>query len=399
MNSNLKILTPVIVLMGLSFSTFSQGKIDIQVLSAVVKDQVIAGAEIIFQKNGETSITAITDNKGRISIPKPFGGIDDANMNIIIKKVGYSSLVAKGPVNGLTYALSPIMEELDGMRVVLSWGASPDDLDSHLSYPDNHIFFRHKTGDDANLDVDDTDSYGPETITIDKKAQGKKYVYAVHNFSNGSELGNTRLSGISNAKVYVYIGNSLVRTYLVPKGSKPGNVWVVFSIDENGAFNDINQINNTTSESIDNFLATFRGDNSFVSNSSVSQTDMQKSKSLNKKGEEAYHAGQLDKSVELYLQAIEFDPNNGQAYSNLGLSYQKLNNEAEAIWANRKAIALANGPNKNTIQASSYFNIARLYENKSQWQDALDNFKTAKTKKENPAYDKGITRMNGKLGQ
>ncbi len=29
----------------------------------------------------------------------------------------------------------------------------------------------------ANLDVDDTDSYGPETVTISKKHFGESYIY------------------------------------------------------------------------------------------------------------------------------------------------------------------------------------------------------------------------------
>ena len=35
-------------------------------------------------------------------------------------------------------------------------------------------------------------------------------------------------------------------------------------------------------------------------------------------------------------------------YGNLGLAYQKAGNTAESIWANRKAIALANGTNAAT---------------------------------------------------
>lgn len=68
----------------------------------------------------------------------------------------------------MTYAISPVMTNLDGMRVVLSWGEKPFDLDSHLIFPGGHIYFDSKEGTDANLDVDDTDSYGPETVTISK---------------------------------------------------------------------------------------------------------------------------------------------------------------------------------------------------------------------------------------
>jgi hypothetical protein len=69
----------------------------------------------------------------------------------------------------MTYALSPAMRNLDGMRIVLTWGERPADLDSHITYPGNHIFFRSKKGTDANLDVDDTTSFGPETITLERK--------------------------------------------------------------------------------------------------------------------------------------------------------------------------------------------------------------------------------------
>ncbi|MEO8517248.1 MAG: hypothetical protein ABI426_10900, partial [Flavobacterium sp.] len=103
MNSNFFKFS-IAVLFFYSAALFAQDKTQIQVLSAVIKDQKIEGAEVIFQKNGETSVTATTDNSGRINIPKVFNGIDDNNTTLIIKKPGYSTLVTKGPVNNLTYA-------------------------------------------------------------------------------------------------------------------------------------------------------------------------------------------------------------------------------------------------------------------------------------------------------
>jgi len=388
-------------LLGLFLSTsllFAQDKTQIHVLSAIIKDQNIQGAEVIFQKNGETSVQAMTDSNGKISIPKVFGGIDDSSVTLIIKKPGYSSLVTKGPVNNLTYALSPIMDQLDGLRIVLSWGKTPEDIDSHISYPGNHICFYHKTGTLANLDVDDVDSYGPETITIDKKQAGQKYIYGVHDYTDKETRGGSRLSNISDARVFVYIGNTLIRSYYVPR-NKTGNTWVVFMIDENGSFQDINKFYDADSwEGVGSQLDILRGKNDLAETNATTQSDVAESDRINKSGENAYHAKQLEQSVTLYQRAIELNPYNGQAYSNLGLSFQKLNREAEAIWANRKAIDLANGPNTKTIKASSYYNIAKIYENKGQWQDALDNFKKALELKENPAYTNGIARMNQKLG-
>ncbi|MCW8631650.1 hypothetical protein OQH38_16240, partial [Acinetobacter baumannii] len=138
--------------------------INIQVLSATVKDQSINNAEVILQKNGETSSSTHTNVQGRASIESI---IDNQDSLLIIKKEGYSTLVAKCPCDGLTYALSPVQTKLGSMRIVLTWGEKPLDLDSHLNYSNQHIYWSNKEGHQANLDVDDRDSYGPETITID----------------------------------------------------------------------------------------------------------------------------------------------------------------------------------------------------------------------------------------
>jgi hypothetical protein len=72
--------------------------------------------------------------------------------------------------------------------------------------------------------------------------------------------------------------------------------------------------------------------------------------------------------------------------------------KAEGLFANRKAIALARGGNANVVKASSYYNIARIYEGESSWAEALDSYRTAAQLREHDAYRKGIARMNQKLG-
>lgn len=392
-----KLSTSILTIITLATMVFSAEQMKIQILDATVKNKKVPNAEIIFQKNGETSIKAVTNAEGKINIPMPFGK-DDTTITLIVKKDGYSTMVAKGPSNGLTYALSPVMNQLDGLRVVLSWDSSPKDLDSHISYPGNHIYFKSKVGTKANLDVDDTDSYGPETITIQKKFYEQDYVYAVHNYSDEKAMNTNRLSSISSAKVFVYIGETLIRTYYVPK-NQTGNLWIVFSIDGHGEFHDINQFFDTSHEGVNQFLSNFREKNELPAELAVSEAIRTQSKNINKDGETAYHAGNLEKSVELYQKAIELDPNNGQAYSNLGLSFQKLNRTAEALWANRKAIALAHGDKKHIIQASSYYNIAKIYEKKSEWEEALQNYSWASERREHNAYTKGISRMKAKLGR
>jgi len=376
---------------------FAADAVNVQVLSATIRNKTIPGAQVLLQKQGQTTLTATTGADGSVSLPSTFGA-DDSSVTLIVKKDMFSTLVAKCPCKGMTYAISENMVELDGMRAVLSWGAEPRDLDLHLAYPESHIYFANQKGTQADLDVDDTTSYGPETITIRKRKAGDKYVFAVHNYTDREKSASDRLTKVSQAKVFVYIGSSLVRTFVAPT-TGTGNVWLVFGIDEQGNFHDINKL--TSASNPDNLGGLMKGiyGNAFDTAAIVAAASVESSKSLNKQGEDAYHAGDLAGSIEFYRQAIDADPTNGQAYSNLGLAYQKSDRVAEAIWASRKAIELAHGTTAPTVRAGSFYNIARMYEAKSQWQDALDNYQQALSNKQNKAYTDGIARMKAKLGQ
>ncbi len=366
-------------------------QLPIEVLSAVVKDQKIADAELLLQRNGAQSVVGRTNAQGQVSLTTGFA--DDASNLLIIKKTGYSNLVVKCPCKGMTYAISPVMENLDGLRVVLTWGETPNDLDSHMIFPGNNIYFDSQQGTDAHLDVDDTTSYGPETITLEKKHYGESYVYAVHDYSNGGNPSSRALSN-SQATVFVYMGQSLVRTYYVPK-NRSGNLWTVFRMTGSGDFQDINNFTGATVDAANvlNEVSPLLNDNVAVTAVAVSSTAQSDAKTLNQKGEASYHAGDLSQAIDFYRQAIELNNAYGQAYSNLGLAYQKAGNTAESIWANRKAIALASGNSAATVRASSYYNIARIYEAAGQFSDALRHYQLAREQKANPVYDKAIERV------
>ena len=383
------VLLFLVICMG---SAFAVNNIKVQILSATVKDQKIEGATVILQRNGEQSVTAVTNAQGQATLNTTFA--DDSLTLMIVKKNGYSDLVVKCPCNGLTYAISPVMINLDGMRIVLNWGAQPLDLDSHLVYPGSHVYFKAMTGTDALLDVDDISSYGPETITIARKHAGVRYVYAVHDYSDRDNP-TTALSQ-SGAIVFVYIGKTLIKTYYIPKNSI-GNLWTVFAVTESGEFQTFNSIKTVKShdrlQTAEFQSVTNNSEVQAVSYSADAETNAQL---LNSRGEAAYHAGNLAESVRLYQAAIELVENYGQAYSNLGLSFQKMGNVAEALWANRKAIALASGPNAATVRASSHYNNGRIYEAAGQWDNALNEYEYAKHEKGNPVYDKAIERMKAK---
>lgn len=143
----------------------------------------------------------------------------------------------------ISAALTPRATEL---RIVLTWGAAPHDLDAHLAGPDPdggrfHIWWHNKQliGGKNFLDVDDRHSYGPETITIYKPAQGV-YHYAVHNYS-GKNRPNRKALSFSNARVDVYADGQHKQTFTIPENTR-GNTWHVFDLDASGSIVPVNRL-------------------------------------------------------------------------------------------------------------------------------------------------------------
>ncbi len=129
--------------------------------------------------------------------------------------------------------------EADTMRIVLEWGETPRDLDSHLMIGDSyHVYYGNKNpnGAQANLDVDDISSYGPETVTITRIKPNTVYKYYVYNYTHGS---SSQLSN-SGAKVTIFIADRVYK-FSVPTGS--GYYWDVFTYDSaTGEFTFTNSI-------------------------------------------------------------------------------------------------------------------------------------------------------------
>lgn len=132
------------------------------------------------------------------------------------------------------------------LRIVLTWGVYPYDLDSHLTGPGEtdrfHIYYSEQSyGNYVNLDVDDTDSYGPETISINGFYSGV-YRYSVHNYSEQSSAGGSGIAQ-SPARVEIYDYSGLVESYTAPAFSGYGNTWRVFEINVSGTEANIYSIN------------------------------------------------------------------------------------------------------------------------------------------------------------
>jgi hypothetical protein len=145
-------------------------------------------------------------------------------------------------------AMSPVVEE-DELRIILQWGASPSDLDSHLwAYHHGcavanpfHQYFSsigHACSTWFALDLDDTSSYGPETSTIYKTSDGfsprinQPYRFAVHDYSNRSSGTSSAMSNSPGLRVDA-ITSQGTTTFYMPTNT-PATVWSVFDAEFDG---------------------------------------------------------------------------------------------------------------------------------------------------------------------
>jgi hypothetical protein len=161
---------------------------------------------------------------------------------------------------------STVVEQVSegDVRIVLSWGEYPYDLDTHITGPTSngdrfHVYYVTQSVDNgtvAYLDVDDTESYGPETVTISQYMSGV-YRYSVHNYTDSSIEGG---AGIYNSptKVEIFDSNGLIATFTPkPFAAGSGNTWRVFEFSINNDVVSITTIDEyihaESEDDIDNF--------------------------------------------------------------------------------------------------------------------------------------------------
>ncbi|MBN2475502.1 MAG: carboxypeptidase regulatory-like domain-containing protein [Pirellulales bacterium] len=136
--------------------------------------------------------------------------------------------------NYVRVALSPGMAE-GQIRIVLTWGRTPEDLDAHLEGPlpdDTRFHVYHgrpgdlKSEEFVRLDVDNRRGWGPETVTVLGVSPGV-YRYYVHDYTNRHNLRSNTLAQ-SRAEVRLYQSG---QTYVFRAGGdQVGNVWDICAI-------------------------------------------------------------------------------------------------------------------------------------------------------------------------
>lgn len=219
-----------------------------KVISAVSASGV-GNAELTFtgrELSGETKVVE-TDSYGRYSLQLPSG-----DYTVTIRCSGYTEESFDCTVSSYTqetnrdFTITPVLEE-GQIRIVLTWGSNPTDLDSYLSGTTDsgqqvYTSFRNRTCTSngqtlAELDVDDTDGYGPETTTIYD-------INGVYEFRVVDFTGSGTMSS-SGAVVKVYTPNAAAPVEISICGGLE-NGWFVCRIDH-GEVSVVNTASATSS--------------------------------------------------------------------------------------------------------------------------------------------------------
>jgi hypothetical protein len=197
-------------------------------------------------RTGTIVQTTTTGSNGTYSVSGLNAGIYTGELSADGYQTSYMTVIVLGDRTNANQngTINPFLATGE-IRIVLTWGATPSDLDSHLTGPISgsddrfHVYWMDQGSINnspyTNLDIDDVSSYGPETVTIRTQASGT-YRYSIHDYSNGDSSSSNAMAN-SGAKIKVYKGSGLVREYFVP--NEAGTLWTVFEI--NG--NNINTIN------------------------------------------------------------------------------------------------------------------------------------------------------------
>lgn len=216
--------------------------------------EAIANASVVIG-----DISATTDASGQVS----FTDLIETNTLVTVSATGFNTIsqninLSCDETTSLGIALSPSSGEgaleAGAFRVTVSWAEEPRDLDSHLTGPDDnstgpddesnrfHVYFAASSTDVAILDVDDTTSFGPETITVSPPSGSALlrpglYRYSIHHFSGLNDI------SVSSATVRLTLPDGTERIFTPPpsNGSLVGSndVWTVFEVTVNSSASNI----------------------------------------------------------------------------------------------------------------------------------------------------------------
>ena len=212
-----------------------QPKVEVPVVqlkrSIVIRDSdtgiPIANADVDIDNTWQMK----SDVEGKVNLPDE---IQEGEFTISVKKGNEyvqtveNFTVIKGEITTAPQISIPKAVDFERIKIVLDWGEFPWDLDAHVVDGTNHVYFSVKKQGNLELDRDDVNSYGPETITILDPSKDKVYSYYVFDCSNSDNPESSRLSN-SKAQVKIYFGNEFVDSFKITPNKK-GLTWHVFDV-------------------------------------------------------------------------------------------------------------------------------------------------------------------------
>lgn len=192
-----------------------------------------ARIEVRRSPDGEVLLTAVSDVNGRYA----FAELPPGSYHLTVRAPGFlrqeraDVSITTGQLSTENFSLSPLLAA-GNLQLVLTWGTTPSDLDSHLWLPMEtpyHLYYSRRGLEDgcpfAALDVDDTSGEGPETITLTQLFPGT-YRYAIYNYSGSPAI------TASNGHVDVFDASGLVTSLDVP-ATGSGRWWHVLDFTRN----------------------------------------------------------------------------------------------------------------------------------------------------------------------
>lgn len=194
---------------------------------AQVKGRMLEGVQVqvLAAADGAAVASGTTGGDGRWSVALPPGSYRVSYR--LEGFVPYTSAGTEFREDGqvVTVSLTRPLEAAEAagrqVRIILNWGSRPDqvkDADSHLACAcgKGHVYYQAKVhehdGHRVELDVDDTDWGGPETVTLTDPPPGS-YLYWVHDYS-----GPPATLGASDVVVRVVIGDQEAGEFRILRG-------------------------------------------------------------------------------------------------------------------------------------------------------------------------------------
>jgi hypothetical protein len=204
----------------------------VQVNDSMVKDKALSGVRILLTTGSAPNPVLLgeTGADGRLVVRLAPG-----EARLSYQRQGYVSILdspvqvrEEGQVITTTMTMLLEADGAEGragprrVQIVLNWGSDDSqvrDADSHLvcgCERGAHVYFGNKShqgslGHRVELDVDDVDWGGPETITLSDPPPGE-HIYWVHNFSQDANLAD------AEAVVRVVIGDRLAGEFRLEPG-------------------------------------------------------------------------------------------------------------------------------------------------------------------------------------